>query len=84
MNIYDQLADIHIQLEHDEMWKTIIEGYFEEFEVDNMDDFIDKASQQESDGTVYHLINEGNDILSTKDDIDSWFDDDEYDDDYLY
>ena len=80
MDIYDQLLDIHLQLEYDEMWLTIIEGYFEEYEVDNMDDFVDKLAEAEIEGTVYTLINEGEDILSLKE-TDEWFNDgsDDYD-----
>ena len=79
-NIYDQLAEIHSQLQNDEMWKTVIESYFEEFEASDMEDFLEKASNQESDGAVYALINEGNDLLTIKDDIDNWFTDDDYGD----
>jgi hypothetical protein len=83
MNIYDQLAEINTQLINDEMWLSVVEEYLEEFEVDNMDELIDKASIQENDGVVYRLLREGNDILSLKDDIDMWFDNDN-DDDYNY
>jgi hypothetical protein len=81
-NIYDQLAEIHSQLQNDEMWKTIIESYFEEFEVTDMDKFLEQASNQERDGAIYALINEGTDLLTMKDDIDAWFRDDEEYDDY--
>jgi hypothetical protein len=85
MTIYDQLAEIHSQLQNDEMWKATIENYFEEFDVENMEELLDKASIQESDGSVYTLIAEGNDLLTTKDDIDSYFmDDDDADFDYNY
>jgi vacuolar-type H+-ATPase subunit I/STV1 len=81
MTIYDQLFEIHSQLENDEMWLTIIEGYFEEYEVDNIDDFIDKLAEAEIEGVVYTLINEGEDLLSLKDTNNLWFDeDDEYSD----
>jgi vacuolar-type H+-ATPase subunit I/STV1 len=79
MDIYEQLLEIHSQLEHDEMWLTIIEGYFEEHEVDNMDDLVDKLAEAEIEGTVYTLINEGENLLSLKE-TDEWFDDD-YDND---
>lgn len=82
MTIYDQLSEIHSQLLNDEMWKTIIESYFEEFEVEDMEEFLDKTSNQENDGSVHALINEGNDLLIIKDDIDFYFDDDEYSDEY--
>jgi hypothetical protein len=84
MNIYDQLADIHSQLTHDEMWLSIIEEYFEEFEVENMDELIDKTSTQENDGVVYRLIREGEDLLELKDDVDDYFSDDDDDEDYNY
>jgi hypothetical protein len=81
MDIYDQLLEIHLQLEHDEMWLTIIEGHFEEHEVDNMDDLVDKLAEAEIEGTVYTLISEGEDLLSLKE-TDEWFDDDYGNDDY--
>jgi hypothetical protein len=81
MDIYDQLFEIHSQLENDEMWLTIIEGYFEEHEVDNIDDFVDKLAEAEIEGVVYTLINEGENLLSLKE-TDEWFDDDYGNDDY--
>jgi hypothetical protein len=83
MNIYDQLAEIHSQLTNDEMWLSIIEEYFEEFEVENMDELIDKTSLQENDGVVYRLLREGEDLLELKDDVDDYFSDDD-DEDYSY
>ena len=81
MDIYDQLLEIHLQLIHDEMWLTIIEGYFEEYEVENMDDLIDKLAEAEIEGAVYTLLNEGDNLLSLKE-TDEWFDDDYGNDDY--
>jgi hypothetical protein len=81
MDIYDQLFEIHSQLENDEMWLTIIEGYFEEYEVDNIDDFVDKLAEAEIEGVVYTLLNEGENLLSLKE-TDEWFDDDYGSDDY--
>ena len=81
MDIYDQLLEIHLQLAHDEMWLTIIEGYFEEYEVENMDDLIDKLAAAEIEGAVYTLLNEGDNLLSLKE-TDEWFDDDYGNDDY--
>lgn len=83
MNIYDQLAEIHSQLTNDEMWLSIIEEYFEEFEVENMDELIDKTSLQENDGVVYRLLREGEDLLELKDDVDDYFSDDD-DEDFTY
>jgi hypothetical protein len=83
MNIYDQLAEINTQLINDEMWLSIVEEYLEEFEVETMDELIDKASMQENDGVVYRLIREGEDLLELKDDVDDYFSDDD-DEDYSY
>jgi hypothetical protein len=84
MNIYDQLAEINTQLINDEMWLSIVEEYLEEFEVETMDDLIDKASIQENDGVVYRLIREGEDLLELKDDVDDYFSDDDDDEDYTF
>jgi hypothetical protein len=84
MNIYDQLAEINTQLINDEMWLSIVEEYLEEFEVETMDELIDKASIQENDGVVYRLIREGEDLLELKDDVDDYFSDDDDDEDYNY
>jgi len=73
MDIYDQLLEVHLQLEHDEMWLTIIEGYFEEHEVDNMNDLIDIFADAGIEGAVYTLLNEGDNLLSLKE-TDEWFD----------
>jgi hypothetical protein len=81
MDIYDQLLEVHLQLEHDEMWLTIIEGYFEEHEVDNMNDLIDIFADAGIEGAVYTLLNEGDNLLSLKE-TDEWFDDDYGNDDY--
>jgi hypothetical protein len=83
MNIYDQLAEINTQLINDEMWLSIVEEYLEEFEVETMDELIDKASMQENDGVVYRLIREGEDLLELKDDVDDYFSDDD-DEDFTY
>jgi hypothetical protein len=84
MNIYDQLAEINTQLINDEMWLSIVEEYLEEFEVETMDELIDKTSTQENDGVVYRLIREGEDLLELKDDVDDYFSDDDDDEDYNY
>ena len=84
MNIYDQLAEINTQLINDEMWLSIVEEYLEEFEVETMDDLIDKASIQENDGVVYRLIREGEDLLELKDDVDDYFSEDDDDEDYTF
>lgn len=78
MDIYDQLLEINSQLENDEMWLATVEGYFEEYEVDNMDNLVDKLAEAEIEGVVYTLINEGENLLSLKE-TDEWFTDDDDD-----
>lgn len=78
MNIYDQLLEIHEQLSDDEMWLTILDTAYDELEVDNIDDLIDKATEIEDEGVICNLISEGESILSLKD-IDNFYDEDEYD-----
>jgi hypothetical protein len=81
MMIVDQLLEIHEQLSDDEMWLTILDAAFEEAEVDNLDDLIDWASENEDEGILYNLVSEGDGILSLKD-IDNYYDSDDYDDEY--
>jgi len=79
--IVDQLLEIHEQLIDDEMWLTILDTAFEEAEVDNLDDLIDWASENEDEGILYNLVSEGDGILSLKD-IDNYYDSDDYDNEY--
>jgi hypothetical protein len=79
--IVDQLLEIHEQLIDDEMWLTILDTAFEEAEVDNLDDLIDWASENEDEGILYNLVSEGDGILSLKD-IDNYYDSDDYDNGY--
>lgn len=81
MNIYDQLLEIHDQLSDDEMWLTILENTYDELEVDNIDDLIDKALETEDEGIIFNLISEGESILSLKD-LDNFYDEGEYSDEY--
>jgi flavodoxin len=81
MDIYDQLLETHNQLRNDEMWLIIIKEYFDEHEVNNIDDFIDKLAEANIEGVVYSLLSEGENLLSLRD-TDDWFGDG--DDDYNY
>ena len=82
MDIYDQLLETHNQLRNDEMWLIIIKEYFDEHEVNNIDDFIDKLAEANIEGVVYSLLNEGENLLSLRD-TDDWFGDgDDYNYDY--
>lgn len=81
MNIYDQLLELHEQLNDDEMWLTVLDTAFEEAEVDNLDDLIDWATENEDEGILYNLVSEGESILSLKD-LNNYYDEEEYDDEY--
>ncbi len=83
MDIYDQLLEIHNELRNDEMWLILIKEYFDEYEVTNIDDFIDKLADANIEGVVYSLIDEGENLLSLKD-TDDWFGDGDDDYDYEY
>ncbi len=78
MSIYDQFLEIHEQLIDDEMWLTFLEEAFEELEVDNVDDLMDKAIKIEDEGTICNLVSEGENILSMKD-LSNFYDEDEFD-----
>lgn len=78
MNIYDQFLEIHEQLSDDEMWLTFLDSAFEELEVDNIDDLMDKSMENGDEGIIYNLVNEGESILSLKD-LDNYYDKDEFD-----
>ena len=79
MNIYDQLLEIHDQLNDDEMWLTLLDTAFDELEVDNIDDLIDASVEIQDEGIIFNLISEGENILSLKD-LDNYYDEGEYDD----
>ena len=79
MNIYDQLLEIHDQLNDDEMWLTLLDTAFDELEVDNIDDLIDVSVETQDEGIIFNLISEGENILSLKD-LDNYYDVGEYDD----
>ena len=79
MNIYDQLLEIHDQLNDDEMWLTLLDTAFDELEVDNIDDLIDVSVETQDEGIIFNLISEGENILSLKD-LDNYYDEGEYDD----
>ena len=78
MSIYDQFLEIHEQLIDDEMWLTFLEEAFEELEVENVDDLMDKAIKIEDEGTICNLVSEGENILSMKD-LSNFYDEDEFD-----
>jgi hypothetical protein len=78
MNIYEQLLEIHEQLSDDEMWLNILDIAYDEIGADSIDDLIEKATENEDEGIIYNLIDEGENILSLKD-LDNYIDGDDFD-----
>ena len=78
MNIYEQLLEIHEQLSDDEMWLNILDIAYDEIGADSIDDLIEKATENEDEGIICNLIDEGENILSLKD-LDNYIDGDDFD-----
>jgi hypothetical protein len=81
MNIYDQLLELHDQLSDDDMWLTLLDEAFEEWEVEDIEELIDASVENEDEGIIYSLVSEGESILSLKD-LNNYYDEGEYDDEY--
>jgi hypothetical protein len=81
MNIYDQLYELHSELSQDEMWRTVLENAYDEVGANDLEELVEKATEDENEGLLYDLIDEGEYILSLKtQSLDEWYDEDE--DDY--
>jgi hypothetical protein len=81
MNIYDQLYELHSELSQDEMWRTVLENAYNEVGANDLEELVEKATDDENEGLLHDLIDEGEYILSLKtQSLDEWYDEDE--DDY--
>jgi hypothetical protein len=79
MDIFDQFNEINDQLSNDEMWISLLETAFEETEAIDVEDLIDRVVKEDNDGIIYSLVDEGEYILSLKDQIiDEYYDDETY------
>ena len=81
MDIYDQLLELHDSLSNDDMWLTILDETFDEWEVNSIEELIDASMESKDEGVIYSLISEGESILSLKD-LNNFYDEDEYRDEY--
>jgi hypothetical protein len=82
MNIFDQLHELNEQLSDDAAWNALLENAFEELDVNDIEELIDKAVENEDEGIINDLVSEGDYILSLKNQtLDEWYDEngeDEY------
>jgi hypothetical protein len=80
MNIYDQLYELHSELSQDEMWLTVLENAYDEVGTNDLEELVEKATDDENEGLLNDLVEEGEYILSLKNQsLDEWYDEDEYD-----
>jgi hypothetical protein len=83
MSIYDQLYEINTQINDDEWWISMLEKAYDEMGVNDIEELVDKAIEEQNDGIIYDLIDEGEYILSLKNQlIDDIYDFEEGDDNY--
>jgi hypothetical protein len=83
MNNFDQLHDLNAQLIDDEKWLTVLENTYYDWGVDNLEELIDLIIEEDNQGIVHELIDEGEYILSLKSQsLDDYYEEDGLDDYY--
>ena len=79
MDIFDQLYEINSQLANDEMWLTMLDNAYDEMGAVDIEELVEKAIKEENEGIIYDLVDEGEYILSLKDQIvDDFYEDEDY------
>ncbi len=79
MDIFDQLYEINSQLANDEMWLTMLDNAYDEMGAVDIEELVEKAIKEENEGIIYDLVDEGEYILSLKDQIvDDYYEDEDY------
>ena len=79
MDIFDQFYDINAQLVNDEMWINMLENAYDEIGATDVEDLVERAIKEENDGIIYDLVDEGEYLLSLKDQImDDYYEDEGY------
>jgi hypothetical protein len=79
MDIFDQLYEINSQLANDEMWLTMLDNAYDEMGAVDIEELVEKAVKEENEGIIYDLVDEGEYILSLKDQIvDDFYEDEDY------
>jgi glutathionyl-hydroquinone reductase len=80
MDIFEQLYEINSQLVNDEMWINMLENAYDEMGATDVEDLIERAIKEENEGIIYDLVDEGEYLLSIKDQIlDDYYEDEGYD-----
>lgn len=83
MTVFDQLYEFNDTLHSDEMWKSALANAFNEFNVNDLDELVGKAMEEDDETMVYELLNEAQYIISLNaDDALDWYDDEDFNDDY--
>jgi glutathionyl-hydroquinone reductase len=79
MDIFDQFYEINAQLANDEMWISMLENAYDEIGATDAEDLVERAIKEENEGIIYDLVDEGEYLLSLKDQIiDEYYDDEAY------
>jgi len=68
MNIFDKLYEIDVELSQDEIWIKALEEVYKEREVSDLDELIHNIPK-EDEYIIRNLIDTGEDIISTKNEI---------------
>lgn len=79
MNIFEQLYEINSTLHHDEMWLSLLDEACDELGAIDIDDLVEKVIEENEEGIITNLINEGEDIISTRNEsMDQFYEDDDF------
>ena len=80
MDIFEQFYEINAQLINDEMWINMLENAYDEMGATDVEELVEKAIKEENEGIIYDLVDEGEYLLSIKDQIlDDYYEDEGYD-----
>lgn len=83
MNIYEQFYELHDVLISDDKWNHLLEETFEDMEVGDVEELVDKCIEDNNEGLIYDLVSEAELIISLKNQIvDEWYSSESDDDDY--
>lgn len=79
MNIFEQLYEINSTLYQDEMWLSLLDDACDELGATDIDDLVEKVIEENEEGIIINLINEGEDIISTRNEnMDQFYEDDDF------
>lgn len=79
MNIFEQLYELHVTLSQDEMWLSVLDDAFDELGATDIDSLVEKAIEEDEEGIIVNLINEGEDIIATRNEsMDEFYGEDDF------